>query len=205
MHQTTSLCVWQLLLQQHPAAPTLTMQAAMSVCAATLRSWLFAFRQHLFSQQLWLVPPGCTMQLCADTSVHVAMLTDMYPTPAWYRFSTKYIASCSLCRNAGMLQTPSQLHSYICMLQLMVFCHSDLHASVMHLSLMTLQACRIAKLFAKHMKVAEQQQHLQEHPVCIAAGTPNRLCKLADIEALKLSSLQLIVLDVHQDAKKRSE
>ena len=65
------------------------------------------------------------------------------------------------------------------------------------------QACRIAKLFAKHMKVAEQQTHLQQHPLCIAAGTPNRLCKLADLEALQLSQLRLIVLDVHQDAKKR--
>ena len=65
------------------------------------------------------------------------------------------------------------------------------------------QACRIAKLFAKHMKVAEQQEQLQQHPLCIAAGTPNRLCKLADIEALQLTQLQLVVLDVHQDAKKR--
>ncbi|KAA6425256.1 MAG: hypothetical protein FRX49_04751, partial [Trebouxia sp. A1-2] len=54
------------------------------------------------------------------------------------------------------------------------------------------KACRIAKLFAKHIKVAEQQQYLQQHPLCIAAGTPNRLCKLADIEALQLSQLQLI-------------
>ncbi|KAL3159894.1 hypothetical protein ABBQ38_010290 [Trebouxia sp. C0009 RCD-2024] len=66
------------------------------------------------------------------------------------------------------------------------------------------KACRIAKLFAKHIKVAEQQAHLQQHPLCIAAGTPNRLCKLADVEALQLSQLQLVVLDVHQDAKKRT-
>jgi protein CMS1 len=66
-----------------------------------------------------------------------------------------------------------------------------------------LQACQIAKLFAKHIKVAEQQQYLQQHPLCIAAGTPNRLCKLADTEALQLSQLQLVVLDVQQDAKQR--
>ena len=53
------------------------------------------------------------------------------------------------------------------------------------------------------MKVPEQQQYLQQHPVCIAAGTPNRLCKLADLEALQLSQLKLIILDVHQDAKER--
>ena len=66
-----------------------------------------------------------------------------------------------------------------------------------------MQACRIAKLFAKHFKLAEQQEHLQQHALCIAAGTPNRLGKLADMEALKLSQVKLIVLDVHQDAKKR--
>lgn len=69
--------------------------------------------------------------------------------------------------------------------------------------LLYVQACRIAKLFAKHIKVTEQQQHLQQQALCIAAGTPNRLCKLADIQALQLSQLQLIVLDVHQDAKQR--
>ena len=66
------------------------------------------------------------------------------------------------------------------------------------------QACRIAKLFAKHIKVMEQQEYLQQHPMCIAAGTPNRLCKLADVEALQLSRLKLIVLDVQQDVKQRS-
>ena len=66
-----------------------------------------------------------------------------------------------------------------------------------------MQACRIAKLFAKHMKVPEQQQYLQQHPVCIAAGTPNRLCKLADLEALQLHQLKLVIVDVHQDAKQR--
>ncbi|KAL0020487.1 hypothetical protein WJX77_009650 [Trebouxia sp. C0004] len=66
------------------------------------------------------------------------------------------------------------------------------------------KTCRIAKLFAKHIKVAEQQQYLQQHPLCVAAGTPNRLCKLADTEALQLSQLQLIVLDVQQDAKQRT-
>ncbi len=78
-----------------------------------------------------------------------------------------------------------------------------LSTPMMLMWLCCLQACRIAKLFAKHIKVAEQQQYLQQHPLCIAAGTPNRLCKLADTEALQLSQLQLIVLDVQQDAKQR--
>ena len=66
-----------------------------------------------------------------------------------------------------------------------------------------LQACRIAKLFSKHIKVPEQQQHLGSHAVGIGCGTPNRLLKLADIDALKLDRLRLLVLDVQLDAKQR--
>ena len=68
---------------------------------------------------------------------------------------------------------------------------------------LSLQACRIAKLFAKHIKVPEQQQHLDSHAVGIGCGTPNRLLKLADIDALKLGRLRLLVLDVQLDAKQR--
>ncbi|CAL8463198.1 g2732 [Coccomyxa elongata] len=66
------------------------------------------------------------------------------------------------------------------------------------------KVCRIAKLFAKHFKVAEQQKLLQGTVVGMASGTPNRLCKLADMDALKLDHLQLLVLDVHLDAKQRT-
>lgn len=65
------------------------------------------------------------------------------------------------------------------------------------------QECRIAKLFAKHFKVAEQQKLLEGAAVGVASGTPNRLCKLADLGALKTDHLQLLVLDVHLDAKQR--
>lgn len=68
---------------------------------------------------------------------------------------------------------------------------------------LSLQACRIAKLFAKHIKMPEQQQHLDSHAVGIGCGTPNRLLKLADIDALKLDRLRLLVLDVQLDAKQR--
>ena len=68
---------------------------------------------------------------------------------------------------------------------------------------LSLQACRIAKLFSKHIKVPEQQQHLDSHAVGIGCGTPNRLLKLADIDALKLDRLRLLLLDVQLDAKQR--
>lgn len=60
--------------------------------------------------------------------------------------------------------------------------------------------CRPAKLFAKHMKVEEQVAFLRSR-VNIASGTPSRIKKLIDLDALGLSRLEMIVIDMQQDAK----
>ena len=69
--------------------------------------------------------------------------------------------------------------------------------------MLLVQACRVAKLFAKHLKVPEQQKRLDSSPVGIGCGTPNRILKLADTDALKLDRLRLLVLDMQLDAKQR--
>ncbi|KAF3323718.1 Protein CMSS1 [Carex littledalei] len=60
--------------------------------------------------------------------------------------------------------------------------------------------CRPAKLFAKHLKV-EEQVNLLKAQVNIACGTPSRIKKLIDMEALSLKRLKLVVLDMQRDAK----
>ncbi|KAL3835038.1 hypothetical protein ACJIZ3_009774 [Penstemon smallii] len=60
--------------------------------------------------------------------------------------------------------------------------------------------CHSAKLFSKHMKVEEQVSILKDR-VNVASGTPNRIKKLIDMEALGLSRLAVIVLDMHTDVK----
>lgn len=60
--------------------------------------------------------------------------------------------------------------------------------------------CHAAKLFSKHMKVEEQVSLLKDH-VNIACGTPSRIKKLIDIEALGLSRLAVVVLDMQTDVK----
>ncbi|KAG8984498.1 hypothetical protein FRB90_005298 [Tulasnella sp. 427] len=64
----------------------------------------------------------------------------------------------------------------------------------------------IAKLFAKHMKVSEQVEYLQQTPISVAIGTPDRLGKLLSAEdGLKSTNLEYIVLDsTHKDAKNRT-
>lgn len=66
------------------------------------------------------------------------------------------------------------------------------------------KACPIAKLFAKHMKLEEQTNLLNGNQIILAAGTPNRLCKLLEVGALKLDKLRWLVLDVRRDVKQRS-
>lgn len=60
--------------------------------------------------------------------------------------------------------------------------------------------CHAVKLFSKHMKV-EEQVSLLKNRVNIASGTPSRIKKLIDIEALGISRLAAIVLDMHADVK----
>lgn len=60
--------------------------------------------------------------------------------------------------------------------------------------------CPAVKLFSKHMKV-EEQVSLLKNRVNIASGTPSRIKKLIDIEALALSRVAVILLDIHPDVK----
>lgn len=60
--------------------------------------------------------------------------------------------------------------------------------------------CHAAKLFAKHLKIEDQVSCLKNH-VNVACGTPSRIKKLIDMEALGLSRLAVVVLDMHTDVK----
>jgi len=63
----------------------------------------------------------------------------------------------------------------------------------------------IAKLFARHIKLEEHVTYLKRTKVGAAVGTSGRLGKLLEIDALSVSALTHIILDVsYRDAKKRS-
>ncbi|KAF3765088.1 hypothetical protein M406DRAFT_340562 [Cryphonectria parasitica EP155] len=62
----------------------------------------------------------------------------------------------------------------------------------------------VAKLFAKHFKVAEQVDFLKKNRTGIAVGTPARLAALLEDGALSIEHLKRIVIDAsHIDQKKR--
>lgn len=59
------------------------------------------------------------------------------------------------------------------------------------------KAAKVAKLFAKHFKIEQQIQYLQEKPLHIGVGTPNRIRVLTEegkLGQVQHLSLGLIVL-----------
>ncbi|OAX80813.1 hypothetical protein ACJ72_04844 [Emergomyces africanus] len=64
--------------------------------------------------------------------------------------------------------------------------------------------CAVAKLFAKHIKLAEAKEFVKKTRVGIGIGTPVRLNDLADSGELSLARLKRIVIDgSYVDQKKR--
>ncbi|KAL3663547.1 hypothetical protein V7S43_011434 [Phytophthora oleae] len=61
--------------------------------------------------------------------------------------------------------------------------------------------CRVAKLFAKHMKVDEQAKQLAGVYLPIAVGTPARVKKLLEMNALSLKHTTHVIFDMEKDKK----
>ncbi|KAH8547569.1 U3-containing 90S pre-ribosomal complex subunit-domain containing protein [Umbelopsis sp. PMI_123] len=64
------------------------------------------------------------------------------------------------------------------------------------------KAAKVAKLFAKHLKVEEQARFLAESRLHFAVGTPHRVKELIDLGHLKLDRLELLVVDTEKNAKR---
>jgi protein CMS1 len=62
----------------------------------------------------------------------------------------------------------------------------------------------VCKLWAKHLDVAEQKQHLASYYVGVAVGTPNRVRKLVQDESITLSNTDLIVIDCEANVKRQT-
>lgn len=61
--------------------------------------------------------------------------------------------------------------------------------------------CKVAKLFAKHIKAEDQADNLTIafHPIAI--GTPARVKKLLEMDALSLEHTAFVILDMEKDKK----
>ncbi|KAG3086347.1 hypothetical protein PI124_g16582 [Phytophthora idaei] len=61
--------------------------------------------------------------------------------------------------------------------------------------------CRVAKLFAKHMKADEQAKQLANNYLPIAVGTSARVKKLLEMNALSLKHTTHVIFDMEKDKK----
>lgn len=61
--------------------------------------------------------------------------------------------------------------------------------------------CKIGKLFAKHLKIEEQKELLNNNIIKIAVGTPARMEQLFDQGDLSIVDLKLIIIDMFVDQK----
>lgn len=59
----------------------------------------------------------------------------------------------------------------------------------------------MAKLFAKHIKVSEQTDVLERQFHPIAVGTPGRIKKLLEVDALSLQHTTHVIIDMEKDKK----
>lgn len=86
---------------------------------------------------------------------------------------------------------------------LIIICASAIRATEIIKSVSSkLIKCKIAKLFAKHFKLEEQIDMLSKEYFPIAIGTPNRLRKLVEYGALKLSAAKVVLVDLTPDVKR---
>ncbi|CDH50212.1 hypothetical protein RO3G_03958 [Lichtheimia corymbifera JMRC:FSU:9682] len=85
----------------------------------------------------------------------------------------------------------------------LVLTHAAVRAADLARALKPLQSetHKIAKLFAKHLKVEEQVDFLNRQPIHIGVGTPNRIKLLVEQGHLKLDALELVVVDTEKNAK----
>uniref|UniRef100_A0A7S2DD59 Uncharacterized protein n=1 Tax=Octactis speculum TaxID=3111310 RepID=A0A7S2DD59_9STRA len=87
---------------------------------------------------------------------------------------------------------------------LLVLCASAQRAVNLVRVLRPMHRLPVAKLFGKHLKVAEQQESLRWQKSAIAVGTPNRVMKLVEAGALSLEGVFICLDANHKDLKNYS-
>lgn len=80
---------------------------------------------------------------------------------------------------------------------LLLICSSAIRAAQLNRDIVEFkrEKCKIAKLFAKHIKLKEQEKFLKKAVIHIGIGTPKRMADLLESGSLKLEQVSHVVLD----------
>lgn len=82
-----------------------------------------------------------------------------------------------------------------------IICSSAIRAVEVYKQLSSSLKCRIGKLFAKHIKVAEQAEQLEKIFFPVSVGTAGRVKKLLEMNALSLEHTTHVMIDMQKDKK----
>ncbi|KAJ3097825.1 hypothetical protein HDU97_004522 [Phlyctochytrium planicorne] len=66
------------------------------------------------------------------------------------------------------------------------------------------KSIKVAKLFARHMKVKDQVEVLKKKDVSVCVGTPNRIAKVMELGALTADNISYVIFDGAADKKERT-
>lgn len=83
---------------------------------------------------------------------------------------------------------------------ILILCSSALRAVEFNKHLAPFK-CRVAKLFGKHIKLSEQTEQLAKNYCPIAVGTPGRVKKLLEAQALSLKHTTHVIFDMEKNKK----
>lgn len=86
---------------------------------------------------------------------------------------------------------------------ILILCSSALRAVEINKHLTPFK-CRVAKLFGKHIKLSEQTEQLAKTYCPIAVGTPGRVKKLLEAQALSLQHTTHVILDMEKNKKEQT-
>mmetsp|Transcript_12517 Transcript_12517/g.18760 ORF Transcript_12517/g.18760 Transcript_12517/m.18760 type:complete len:279 (+) Transcript_12517:6-842(+) len=101
-----------------------------------------------------------------------------------------------------LLQNPDESGSNRGSPTVLIICASAIRATQIIRSVSSkIIKCKIAKLFAKHIKISEQVDLLASSFYPLATGTPNRLLKLIEIGSLDLQKTLIVLIDYTPDIK----
>ncbi|KAM5281669.1 protein CMSS1 isoform 2-T2 [Ctenodactylus gundi] len=79
---------------------------------------------------------------------------------------------------------------------LLILCSSAVRALELIRSMTAFKGdCKVMKLFAKHIKIQEQEKLLEKHVVHLGVGTPGRIKELIKRGSLNLNPLKFLVFD----------
>uniref|UniRef100_A0A8D0GHG1 Cms1 ribosomal small subunit homolog n=1 Tax=Sphenodon punctatus TaxID=8508 RepID=A0A8D0GHG1_SPHPU len=79
---------------------------------------------------------------------------------------------------------------------MLIICSSALRSLELIKSMSAFKGdCKIMKLFAKHIKIAEQMKMLEKGMIHLGVGTPGRIKALIEQDGLSLNSLKYLILD----------